>query len=171
MKTQVELKELFHYDPITGEFLRVGLVNPHTKKIIKCNRKINTQSRGYFQVGIGDKVHPVHRVIWVWMTGELPNEIDHIDGDRSNNKWSNLRDASRKENCKNLGVGTKNTSGVIGVTRTKGTDRYVAFITVNGERIYLGSYGSLEEAGTVRKNYEKMFNFHPNHSGRESWHE
>lgn len=113
------------------------------------------------------KIHGVnfqlHRVAWVWMTGEVPNQIDHINGIRSDNRWSNLRDVSLSENNKNRRIQKNNTSGVHGVSFYQKTGKWVSRIKINRERIHLGYFDSFEEACQKRKEAETFYGFHQNH--------
>jgi hypothetical protein len=80
------------------------------------------------------------------MTGEWPaGEVDHIDGDRTNNKWSNLRDVPRLENAQNKRrANANNRTGLLGVSPDK--KRFRAVITANGKRKTVGAFSSAEEA-------------------------
>jgi hypothetical protein len=95
------------------------------------------------------------------MTGLDPIEIDHIDGDRSNNKWSNLKNGTKTNNLRNLALRRDNTSGHHGVTFSKRQQKWVA-------QIIIGSFDSKEEAIAARKKYEALLGYHPNHGGREA---
>ena len=106
-----------------------------------------------------------HRAIWKLVTDEDPDEIDHIDGDRSNNRWVNLRAVSSSENSRNVAVGKRNTSGHLGVRRNR-RGNWQAFITTSAGMVCLGSFANINEAVAARKAAERKENFHPNH-GRE----
>jgi hypothetical protein len=104
---------------------------------------------GYRQGAIQGRTMRAHRVIWMMMTGARPpDDIDHIDGDRSNNRWGNLRSATRSQNMHNMKMVDRNKSGATGVVRQGG--RWVARLRVDGKHLYLGSFGDLEEARAVR---------------------
>ena len=105
-----------------------------------------------------------HRVIWKMMTGVDAEELDHIDGDRTNNAWHNLRFGAR-ENQRNCQLRHDNTSGCVGVV--KRGDRWIAQIGVNGTTKHIGIYATRQEAVHARKQAETGFGFHPNH-GREA---
>jgi hypothetical protein len=97
-----------------------------------------------------------HRVAWKIMTGEDPIEIDHIDGNRSNNKWSNLRNGTRSDNLRNIALKRTNKSGYHGVRFSKRQQKWVAYITI-------GSFDKKEDAVEARKKYEVLLGFHANH--------
>jgi len=106
-----------------------------------------------------------HRVIWKLVTGDDPVEIDHIDGSASNNSWANLRSVSRGENCRNLAMNKRNTSGHNGVLLVGG--KWVAQGCVRANSKYLGSFSNIETAIAARKRWEVENGFHANH-GRQN---
>lgn len=90
-----------------------------------------------------------HRIAFALMTGRWPNvEIDHRNGVRSDNRWTNLRESTRQQNCHNLPLYSSNTSGYPGIWYHSGKRRrhWQAFISVNGRRRYLGYHFTAEEA-------------------------
>ena len=95
----------------------------------------------YIRVSIRNRLFMVHRVIWLWVTGGWPkNQIDHIDRDRVNNKWANLRDVTQSENQINTGLRVTNLSGTKGVSKEvkRGKTYWLARKLVNGGRVRLG---------------------------------
>lgn len=111
-----------------------------------------------------------HRVIWAMQTGAWPKEqIDHIDGDRSNNAWINLREVTFSQNNMNASLPSHNSSGHIGVSLIKKTGKWEAHIGMPGKKIKksLGVFGSLEEAVKARKAAESALNYHPNHGRKQ----
>jgi hypothetical protein len=106
-----------------------------------------------------------HRAIWKLVTGEEPVEIDHDNGDRSDNRWKNLADGTRATNMRNRGLSRNNTSGVCGVVWKPATRRWEAFIN-DGKRLYLGCFTDKESAVAARVRAERRFGFHPAHGRR-----
>ena len=96
--TQARLKELLRYDPETGVFTWRA-----TGKGRRLNRQAGTvQATGYLTITIDWRIHLAHRLAFLYVVGDWPpNEIDHIDGDQSNNRWCNLRPATRSQNMAN----------------------------------------------------------------------
>lgn len=91
--------------------------------------------------------HHVHRIIWFLVNGAWPKmHIDHIDGDKHNNRLSNLREASRSENNWNKGIYKSNTSGYKGVCFNTKSGRWQAQIKKHGVRKYLGLFDTPEAA-------------------------
>ena len=170
--TEAELKRYFTYDPITGEFRRV-IRRTRWNGDVPCSQTITTKNnRGYVWVNIGKTMYLVHRLIVLYMTGSHPNgEVDHIDGDRLNNVWSNLRDTNPFENARNQGNRTDNTSGTRGVGYNYRARKWVARISHDGVRHSLGYFLTKEEAIAARRAAEVMYGYHPNHARRDSWRE
>lgn len=139
MLTQDLLNELFSYDPETGAFER--------KVPTHGNHKGPPKS--YPSVLINGSSHSIHRLIWLMVYGELPQAmfIDHIDGDRTNNRLSNLRLSTRAQNVLNRAISKNNTTGFKGVRPSCG--RFRADIQVNGKRRYLGHFDTAREAALV----------------------
>ncbi len=104
-----------------------------------------------------------HRVIWKLVTGQDAVQVDHIDGDRFNNRWKNLRDVSSSDNHKNAARRSDNTSGAVGVVWHKTKKRWMAGTNLNGKYQYLGLFETFDEAVAARKAAEAKHGFHPNH--------
>lgn len=123
-----------------------------------------TPQRGYKIGNVLNCLILAHRAAWAIHYGKWPDEtIDHINGNRSDNRIVNLRDVSHHENMKNVRTPVTNTSGHIGVTLFKPNGKWVAGIKVNGKRLYLGYFDTIEEAVAVRKAAEAKYGFHPLH--------
>lgn len=163
LPSQQRLRKLFDYDPETG-LLRWKAQPFVSRKETpqaygfnnKCAGKIaGTIMKGrckYLSVGIRTNgkfvTYLAHRVIWKWMNGEEPSEcIDHVDGDKLNNRWVNLREATRGQNRHNMGLQKNNRSGVKGVCWER--NMWKAYISVEGRQIRLGRFKSMDDAATV----------------------
>lgn len=166
-----EIRSMFRYDPNTGVLIRVwrktwkGNVVYHGKPITSSTKN------GYSQVNINKRPYATHRVIFVYMTGkEPPCDVDHINGDRSDNRWSNLRLVDRAENLKNTGLRPTNTSGVIGISFDKSKRKWHAYInSAPNVRLNLGYHTTKDSAIAARKAAEKVYAYHENHGARPSW--
>lgn len=119
--------------------------------------------QGYFQGGLYNKTRYAHRVIWKLRHGVEPDQIDHLDGDRTNNRLHNLREVSAAENRKNQRRPERNVSGVIGVGWSDQRKKWRAQIQVDGKCKHLGLFEDLEAAAIARKEAEIQYGFHPNH--------
>lgn len=105
-----------------------------------------------------------HRVAFVLMTGEWPSDqVDHINGNRSDNRWCNLRSASQTVNSRNMAMQSRNTSGRIGIHFDHGRKKWVAQGRAEGRHYNLGRFDTMEAAITARTRFETEFGFHPNH--------
>lgn len=111
-----------------------------------------TVKDGYMQIGTGGAHFRAHRIAWLLMTGShAPSDmdIDHINGDRSDNRWSNLRLATRSQNNVNR-KRAKTASGVNGVYQRRDTGKWHARVTVNYRVILLGQFNTKEESVAAR---------------------
>ena len=117
---------------------------------------------GHCVGSIGNNYLAAHRAAWVLQTGDWPTgSIDHIDGDGSNNKFSNLRDVSHKENNRNARRPKTNNSGQVGVSYYKQTKRWHA--RIGREKSHLGFFKTFAEAVDARKKAEKKLNYSERH--------
>lgn len=166
--TQDELKARLHYDPETGVF--TWKENPQRRA--QWNATFagkpagSVIDTGYVRIRIDDKGHRAHRLAWLYVHGYLPEEIDHIDGDKTNNAIANLRSVTHSENLRNTRKNTRNTTGIVGVTYRPSRNQWLAYITINRKRIHGGIFGTKEEAVKARKALERKYDFHENH-GRD----
>jgi len=139
MIDQELIQKLFEYNPWTGEFKRIGRLT-RGGKIKPCDFLGSAKSiHGYFQYTIKNKTYDVHRLIFLYVEGHFPDfDVDHINGDRQDNRWENLRKVGRKENLKNSSRKKKPKSGIHGVGRQQrggwrvwvGNNDYSGFQTV-----------------------------------------
>lgn len=145
MLTQARLKELLSYDPLTGEFTNIKR-GKGRKPVGSIVGSMN--NTGYKTSMVDQKNYLHHRLAWLYVHGYFPPEdIDHIDGVRTNNRLENLRLASRYQNCQNSAVRSNNTSGFVGVHAVG--KRWRASITALGHTHNLGYFDTSEEAGTA----------------------
>ena len=161
MLTQDRLRELFHYDPLTGVLTRRVSVSSNAQA---GDITGTVDGKGYLQVMIDRKNYRVHRLAWLYVHGIFPdNSIDHINGDTSDNRIINLRDVLQSENGKNQTMPKTNKSGIMGVRWYRQRGKWHAQICVNRKRIHLGYYEDLELAALVRQEAELKYGFHLNH--------
>lgn len=129
------LREEVLYDQISGEFRWVNLGR---RKSLVAGR---IDKDGYRRIWIDRKECYAHQIAWTLMTGIWPRiDVDHKDGNRSNNAWCNLRLATRSQNVANAFVVSKNKSGYKGVHWSKVCGKWKAEITCQGKKIYLGIF-------------------------------
>ena len=144
--TQEELKIQLCYDENTGIFTRLA-----AKRGVKVGVVTGSSNGyGYLEVHVNSKKYKCHRLAWLYVHGEFPNcDIDHRDGNRSNNRIKNLRLCTEMENSKNSGARDGNVSGVKGVNWHKSRGKWQARATVNYKTHYLGLFKTLEEASAA----------------------
>lgn len=115
--------------------------NPkHAGKLAGCH------SVKYSSVGINRVQYPLHRIIFLWHHGYLPEIVDHADCNPRNNCISNLRAATKTENQRNAGMYAHNTSGYKGVVFHKASQKWNAQIKIFGSNKYLGTFADKEKA-------------------------
>jgi hypothetical protein len=169
------LRQLLDYDPETG----VLVWNSAPRFLFDTSRGFNiwnakfpgkvagtTRHDGYVSLTVRGARILAHHVAWIITHGVDCDFIDHIDGNPSNNRIRNLRDATMSMNARNAAKPTHNTSGYIGVSWYKRRQKWLAHITISNRQIYLGLHNCIEDAIAARKAAEREYGFHPNH-GRE----
>jgi hypothetical protein len=133
--TQSQAKELFDYRD--GDiYWRVRTSN-NTKMGQPAGYKKKT---GYLAISVNDRQCLAHRLVWIWHYGDVPDEIDHINGVRNDNRIENLRPATPLENQWNSAKPVTNTTGFKGVCWNKKVGKYMAQIRINGRQTYLGLF-------------------------------
>lgn len=157
------VREIFNYDPETGIVtnkipkVRKGIVDRNSVVGRKDLSGAKGSEKLYLRVYVNGKNFYLHRIIWVLMTGEQPEFIDHIDGNGLNNKWENIRNVSHLKNSHNQKIHKNNTSGASGVTYRKDSNRWRARIKVDGTMISLGTFETFDEAKTARMKAESLY--------------
>ena len=126
-------------------------------------RADRTARKGYRRVGIFNRNYAAHRIIWKMVHGTDACEVDHVDGDPSNNRLSNLREVTHSENMRNTKRPSTNVSGVAGVNWYKKNAKWSAYIKADRRKIHLGYFADFDSAVQARRAAEKSFGFHPNH--------
>ena len=136
--TAERARQLFDYDPVTGVI---------TVKFGACKgRPARIGVRGYVEVKVDDIGYSGHRIAWLIQTGSWPNGlIDHINRDRADNRWENLREANKSINGQNAPA--TSSSGFKGVTRYH--RRFKAAIRIGGRTVLLGSFPTAQEAAAA----------------------
>ena len=165
---------LLRYDPRTGK-LYWRRRPRHLFKSDQSWRTWNTryadteaftaqETSGYHRGAIFGKLFKAHRVIWAIVHGEWPkHNIDHIDGNPSNNRIENLRDVPQSENVKTLSRASHNTSGITGVHWCNTWNRWIAKIKINGKTKTLGQFKNREDAIAARAKANELYGFTPRH--------
>lgn len=137
--TAARLRELLSYDPLTGELIRRSDGSTATR----------AHSRGYLSVSVDSVSHLAHRLAWLYMTGSWPREqIDHVNGTRTDNRFANLRDVSASVNYQNKrsAISSNRSCGLLGVTWDASRGKWKAAIRVDGRNRFLGRFDRPDEA-------------------------
>lgn len=154
--TQKRLKEVFHYDPLTGVFTR--------KCSLGCTKKgdiaISLDDRGYVRFSIDGHKYRAHRLSFLYMLGYSPeNDIDHVNRIKNDNRWNNLRESSHQCNMRNTGNRSDNKTGVKGVRFDIHTGKWRSEIRIYGKTIHLGRRADFVEAVCLRLAAEQAENW------------
>lgn len=140
MITQERLKELFEYKD--GRLDRRGRRAKGGR-----HKPIGTwDNRGYLRVAIDKKRYSVHRLIFLYHHGYVPEFLDHINRDRGDNRIENLRECTQQQNMTNAAISKRNTTGYKGVSRPKHSEKYHAHIKAGEKLRYIGSFDDPKEA-------------------------
>ena len=149
------LRSILDYNSETGIF---------TWKVRTANRvKVGdvagySNGNDYLQISVQSRLYQAHRLAWLHTRGVWPkDQIDHINRNRSDNRISNLREATNKQNQQNTGKQSNNTSGHPGVSWYKRISKWQAQIDHNQKHIHLGYFTDIEEALSARKAAEKLY--------------
>lgn len=157
---QSRLKELLSYNKETGLFIRLTDASNSTKigdiagGIGLC---------GYIHIRVDGKRMKAHRLAFLYMTGSMPKEVDHINHIKIDNRWDNLRPATRTEQNRNHAKRRDNSSDCTGVCWNKKECKWKARISNGVKRINLGTFEKYSEAVDARKLAEVAYGYHKNH--------
>tara|TARA_R110002012_G_scaffold318308_1_gene536377 strand:+ start:22505 stop:23146 length:642 start_codon:yes stop_codon:yes gene_type:complete len=157
--TQEKLNKVFEYNPNTG----VIKYKVDTLRNSKGDIATYNHTGGYENICINTKNYLAHRIIYMYMTGKMPEYIDHINHNRKDNKWSNLRNVTHLENNTNTSLSKNSSSNYNGISLIKSTGKYRAYINKDYNQIHLGVFNTIEEAKKVRDKANKEHNYHTNH--------
>ena len=169
------LRECFDYNADTGELRWRRRPRKHfdsdkahnISNGISAGKVIASKTtKGYLRALIDGKFHYAHRIAYKMATGEdIPKgyQIDHINGNPSDNSIHNLRVVSSGENQRNMKRNKNNTSGVQGVSWMKKAKLWRARISIGGKEIHLGTSTNKDKAIFLRKEAEEKYGFHSNH--------
>lgn len=144
MPTQKYLEIYHRYDPVTGIFTDLS------------GYQGSINSDGYKKFNIYGIRYYVHRLIWKLVRNEEPDTINHLDGNPSNNIWTNLENGDEQNNLRNRLMSSNNTSGYPGVNFDKHKKKWLARIYVNNIQTFLGYYDCPTNAWIARVQYFKQ---------------
>lgn len=160
-----ELRSLLSYDKESGDF--TWIKSRGRMKSGQIAGVIN--GPGYSIITINRVQYLAHRLAWLYVNGEWPPQfIDHINGVRADNRLSNLRSVSHKENLRNQAQRSNNKSGCTGVYWIKASGKWQVFIRGDGKNVHVGMFDNFEDAVNARKKAEHERGFHKNHGRKEN---
>ena len=175
-----DLRNRVHYNPSTGALTwlerPVGDFHPTARETAEIRRRqwnsrcagkpafATINAHGYAVGHFRARLLAAHRVAFAIQTGRWPELIDHINGNRSDNRWRNLRETTPIGNLMNCAVRSDSVTGRTGVkpNRKKGVG-FIANIKVSGRLIHLGSFDTFHEAAAARTGAEKVLGFSDRH--------
>jgi hypothetical protein len=142
MITQIELKKLLDYNQDTGIF---------TWKVSRGKAKINgvagtKRKDKYIQIAINKKHYLLHRLAWLYVNNNFPEFIDHINGDKSDNRICNLRKVNSSQNMHNSKLNIKNKSGIKGISWNKNRNKWEARVCINYKNKFIGYFDDIKLA-------------------------
>jgi hypothetical protein len=175
------LRQLLRYEPDSGLLIWGTALPSHFKFGTYCQERVcrawNAANSGkpalqysssdHYKHGsfLGTKVY-AHRAILAMHLGRWPDQVDHINGDKHDNRLCNLREVSARQNSMNTKIRRLSGSGVHGVCFRKQRGKWRARIKHLGKEVCLGHFDLVEDAIAARKQAEVLFGYHPNHGGR-----
>lgn len=147
--THERLQQILNYDPETGVF--TWRISPRYR-IPHGSRAGFIGGKGYRSICINNRTYRCNRLAWFYMTGVWPvQQIDHKNGDKTDDSWGNLRPATNAQNQWNVPPRKDNSSGMTGVYWFKPKQRWTAMLFINGKRKFLGSFKTKDEAIEARR--------------------
>lgn len=143
MLSQARLRALVSYDPATGLFTRLT-----ASGTAHAGDKVGwTEPNGYKRASLDGVKVWLHRAAWLYVTGEAPDYVDHRNGDKGDNRFTNLRSTTQSVNMQNQRKArSNNTSGLLGVSWHRGAKKFMAEIRLGNTREYLGLHETAEAA-------------------------
>lgn len=157
------LRQLMEYDAQTGILTWKPRGHPQWDATYAGKEALTGRIDGYKRGKVQEVCVRAHRVIWAYVHGYWPDSVDHINGDRADNRLENLREVTVTQNAQNMKRYENNKSGHTGVIWMKRKERWRATIKILGRNKHLGSFRQIEDAVAARKQAEKALGFHPNH--------
>jgi len=159
---QEYLKSILEYCPDSGNLTwKVNRGMRYCKGMKAGAIHKNKDGKSYLKINIHRKTYMSHRIIWMLLHGYWPVQIDHINGNGTDNSLKNLREVTSAQNGQNKRRSARNKSGVVGVSRNG--KNWCAKIGYNGGVVLLGYFRDKFEAICARKSAERKYNFHSNH--------
>ncbi len=176
--SQSQLKSLIAYNKNTGVFIWL----PRDRSHFRTDSTFNSwrsrfawsvagsiSQKGYRTINIEGYHYKAHRLAWMYIYGEWPEQqIDHVNHIRDDNRISNLRAATNRENSINRSISSSSSSGFYGINFEKDSQKWRVRINHGGKRVHIGRFSSKDEAIKARGDAEIRYGYHPNHGSNYS---
>ena len=162
--SQEYLKKILFYSPETGDFTWIAV----RKGVKRHKRAGNINGHGYHNICIDGVNYRAHRLAFLYMTGEIPVYVDHINQVKIDNRWANLRSTTKSMNARNTKKYNTNTSGRVGVVWVPRYQKWLAQMVVNYKQLYLGRFEDIQDAINARKEAEIKYGFSESHGTSRS---
>lgn len=167
------LKAVLEYDAVTGhllwkhrprsDFKTLNAYRTFTTRFVGKVAGHIHKRKGYREICIDGRMYRAHRLVWFMHHGEWPDEIDHEEGVKDDNRLERLRDVPSAENARNFPRRADNSSGVTGVVWSKAAQKWVARISIGGKHRQVCLTSNFDEAVKARKMAEVKHGYHRNH--------
>jgi len=143
----------------------------NTRHAGKSAGYVHTAARGYprLQIALLGKDYLGSRLAFLWIGEPLPEQVDHVDRDSLNNRWSNLIASNNAENGKNCSMHRNNTSGVCGVYWHKPAGKWRAGVKLDGKNYHLGLFDDLDDAAAAVSAFYAANGFSDRHGQELAW--
>lgn len=162
--TAERLRELFNYDPDAGILISRKTIHKRISGAMVGTVAGDKYGRKWLVTRVDGRIYLIHRLIWLHVFGTWPaHQIDHINGDATDNRINNMRDVPAPENAKNLKMPSTNKSGITGVNWRPSRQKWRAYIQVNRISIHLGYFDSMDEAAKARASALNHYAFNARH--------
>lgn len=168
MLTKAKVRSLLHYSEQSGQFIWLDNKNNRVKKGDVAG---HIDDHGYRRICIEGVEYRAHRLAWLYIFGVMPEMIDHVNGIRTDNRLSNLRECTSSQNAINRKIQSNNKSGTTGVSWNKKESKWKAYAKIKGKIINLGTYMGKEEAINARLKFceNKYGEFFPQRNNRQTY--
>ena len=156
--SHTELTQLLSYDCKSGKFAWRVTKNSYGGKVKVGAIAGHININGYCEIRLNGRRYLGHRLAWFYVNKEWPSsEIDHINGNPSDNSITNLRCVTRSQNSQNTKIRSDNSSGIKGVSWSKSVNKWVAYVNIDGKRKHLGCFDDIQDATEARLASEKVY--------------
>lgn len=157
-----KMKHYLRYCPDTGNFY--WLVKRTNNSFANVGDLAGSlDENGYIRLTFDGKKHRAHRLAFVFMGQELPEQVDHVNGVRSDNRWVNLKESNPLQNAKNAKRRSNSKTAITGVTFSKKHNKWKARVNHKGETLYLGLFANLDDAIIARENANIKYGYSYRH--------